>query len=355
MSWANTAILAMILIVVPTVSAGGNDILPDLPPLPDTPDEPPRLSDLGAPGRGDRLSGEMDRRIMNAWLEIQENQQWVQDRANVDSVRQELDDRVGNAHGTAGEVQDQITMALPSQENASPANEPVLAPTASLAANWPAFSQPMILLAGTAAGLGGLLWFLGQSATVGAGAAGTAAATDGRRFLPFASPLFTRFEKDTVLGHPKREAIYGQIIGTPGVTLQDLCETTGLSRTAVTHHLRLMEQQHLIVSKRMGRSRHFFENGGRYGKHQKEACAVLHNNRTKEIHSFIQLHPGSIQKDLCTHFAVQASVAHWHVQRLVEANLLEAIRQGRTVSYFAGALMATQPLAAMVTPATNPC
>lgn len=195
------------------------------------------------------------------------------------------------------------------------------------------FSQPLAIVGATAAAATLLFWLVGSSSAAKAGAA-TASTSEMRRLLPYASPMFTRFERDTVLGHPKREALYGLIMTKPGVTLQDLCEETGLSRTAVSHHLRLLEQQHLIVSKRMGRSRHFFENGGRYGRDQKEAYAILHNDRSKDVHSFIETHPGAIQKDLCEALDIQASVAHWHVKRLQEASLIEAVRAGRTVSYF---------------------
>ncbi len=258
----------------------------------------------------------------------------VQDAADPEALRATLDELVRPVHENLGEAQRQVDELLGAdQEEAAEESGPIET-QASVAKAWPEISEPMLILGAAALGLGVAMWFAGQSATVGAGAASASALNDGRRFLPYASPMFTRFEKDTVLGHPKREEIYGTIIGTPGVTLQDLCEHSGLSRTAVTHHLRLLEHQHLIVSKRVGRSRHFFENGGRYGRHQKDAYAILHNDRSKDIHAFIQKNPGAIQKDLCAKFGIQASVAHWHVKRLLEANLLEAVRQGRTVSYF---------------------
>lgn len=213
-----------------------------------------------------------------------------------------------------------------------PEEEPAIAPKARIIESID-ITEPMILVGATATAAGILFWLAGSTGMTGAGQAG-ASTSELRRLLPYASPMFTRFERDTVLGHPKREALYAQIMEKPGVTLQDLCEKTGLSRTAVSHHLRLLEQQHLIVSKRMGRSRHFFENGGRYGRDQKDAYAVLHNDRSKDIHAFIQGNPGAIQKDLCEAMEIQASVAHWHVKRLEEARLIEAVRQGRTVSYF---------------------
>lgn len=216
------------------------------------------------------------------------------------------------------------------------------------------------LVAGTAAAAAAVaaLWLAGSSSSLGAGAAGATggklAGTDLRRLLPFASPLFTRFEKDTVLGHPKREALYALILQDPGVSLQSLCDATGLSRTAVTHHLRLMELQHLIVSKRMGRSRHYYENGGRFGRDQKDAYAVLQNDRSKAVADFVKQNPGAIQKAVCAALGIQASVAHWHLKRLQESTLVEAVRHGRTVSYFPGAGMKGIPLSAAPAAAPAP-
>lgn len=106
----------------------------------------------------------------------------------------------------------------------------------------------------------------------------------------------------------------------------------------MTHHLRLLEQQHVIVSKRIGRSRHFYENGGRYQVHQKEAYALLQNERAAKIMKLIRNEPGIIQKDVCESLSLQASIAHWHIKRLHEAGLVNAVKQGRTVQYYASGL-----------------
>ncbi len=200
------------------------------------------------------------------------------------------------------------------------------------------FIAASLVAVGSAAATFFAFWLAGSSGTltVGAGAAASRT-TDLKRLLPFASPLFTRFEKDTVLGHPRREALYALILQQPGISLQALGDATGLSRTAVLHHLRLIEQQHLIGSIRKGRSRHYYENGGRFGHDQKDAYAILQNGRSKEVAEAIRANPGILQKALCQALGIQPSIAHWHVRRLVEARLVEAIHQGRTVSYFPAA------------------
>ncbi|HUR24888.1 MAG TPA: hypothetical protein VM327_02610, partial [Candidatus Thermoplasmatota archaeon] len=79
-----------------------------------------------------------------------------------------------------------------------------------------------------------------------------------------------------------------------------------------------------------------YENGGRFGRDQKDAYAVLQNDRSKEVAQFVKQNPGAIQKAICAAVGVQASVAHWHLRRLQEAQIVEAVRNGRTVSYFPG-------------------
>jgi DNA-binding transcriptional ArsR family regulator len=222
---------------------------------------------------------------------------------------------------------------------------PVAAPQQVAPESQSILAQPMAqgIMVATVAGAAAIaLWFAaGTSSSVGAASAGAASgskalAKDLRRLLPYASPLFTRFERDTVLGHPRREALYAIILQNPGVSLQALGDATGLSRTATLHHLRLMEKQHLIVSRRMGRSRHFFENGGRFGRDQKAAYAVLQNDRSRQVALFVDAHPGVHQKDLCEALGLAPSIAHWHVRRLQEAQLIECRRDGRNVTYLPG-------------------
>ncbi len=255
------------------------------------------------------------------------------------ALRAALGDPLGYLdHEVVDPIEDTAGLAVPILDEPTDEAEPETAPAAESAQPLlPPVAQTLIVAGAAAAGTFLLVWLTGSSGTLGAAgtAAGAkAAGTDLRRLLPFASPLFTRFEKDTVLGHPKREALYALIMQSPGVSLQALGEATGLSRTAVAHHLRLLELQHLVVSKRHGRSRHYFENGGRYGREQKDAYAVLQNDRSKAVADYVRDHPGAIQKELCVALGLQASITHWHVRRLQEALLVESVRKGRTVSYF---------------------
>lgn len=323
----------------------------------DAPGQPEAPSE--AQGQQDALLDDAHSTLGTAQAEAGRQAQAAQDQAaseaaaaqaqalqQVQLVQQEADqlmemvpeDPVGFAAGAAQQAAGQAAQSLPSVF-ADTTLEPqaggaqVVAPDAGLL---PPLLAGSILVAGAAGATFFAFWLAGSSGTVASGAAAAAKGSELRRLLPFASPLFTRFEKETVLGHPRREALYALILQQPGISLQSLGESTGLSRTAVLHHLRLLEMQHLIVSKRMGRSRHYYENGGRYGRDAKEAYAILQNARSKEVADYIRTHPGAMQKQLCEALAIQPSIAHWHVRRLQAAQLVECVRQGRAVNYFPG-------------------
>ena len=89
----------------------------------------------------------------------------------------------------------------------------------------------------------------------------------------------------------------------------------------------------------MGRSRHYFENGGRYGRDQKDAYAVLQNARSRDVAQFIHSNPGAHQKAVCEALGIAPSIAHWHVQRLAQAALVSQVREGRQVSYMPAAAL----------------
>ncbi len=320
--------------------AGGSLPLPQL--ADDSGDSPPAPPEV--PPEGEDIPPAAIRTILG---EAQRTVDTVLDLVPADPV-DFIADSLEPINDAADDLSSYVLPEASAQQVEPPA--PAYATATELAPNIPTGA----LVVGTAAAAAALvaLWLAGSSAGTGGAASATASkfSTDLKRLLPFASPLFTRFEKDTVLGHPKREAIYALILQDPGISLQALCDATGLSRTAVTHHLRLLELQHLVVSKRMGRTRHYYENGGRFGRDQKDAYAVLQNPRSKAVAQYVRDHPGAIQKAICAALSIQPSIAHWHVDRLVQANLVASVRSGRTVSYFPAtalhAVNALPPLAA---------
>lgn len=322
--------------------------LPD-PPVPPVPPEPSDILPAPDVPTAQDLRKALASVLADARAEVEDAAAKLPD---LQPLLAEAERKIGEARSDAEDLAHDVPDSILSTSRPSQPDSTAEAPADGPSTFAPIVAAASLVVAGAGATLFAF-WLAGSSGSVGVGASAVAG-KDLRKLLPFASPLFTRFSKETVLGHPRREALYALILQNPGISLQALGDGTGLSRTAVLHHLRLLEQQHVIVSIRKGRSRHYYENGGRFGHDQKDAYAVLQNGRSKEIAAFIRAHPGILQKALCEGMGIQPSIAHWHVRRLVDARLVESIHKGRTVSYFPAAALTglqapvpAEPLAAV--------
>jgi predicted transcriptional regulator len=151
--------------------------------------------------------------------------------------------------------------------------------------------------------------------------------------VPIAS-LFSRLQGSQLLNQPRRAEIHELICQTPGITIPDLADASGLSRNTILHHLRMMEKEHLIVSDSSGRSVHWFENGGRYGRERKAAYSVLQDERSRDVAKFIVANPGTSQCKVAGALGLAASVITWHLQRLERAELIHRQPSGRTMQCY---------------------
>ncbi len=148
-------------------------------------------------------------------------------------------------------------------------------------------------------------------------------------------PLYSHIRDDQILDDPNRAAIFTAIKGEPGVSTKDIADRLGLAWGTVTHHLAKLERRRFVVSKKYGKYRRYFVNGHAQGSPDKDAVAVLKVARTAEVAEFIRGHPGVNQKLVGERLGLSASTVLWHVKRLMSANLVEKVRDGKMVRYFA--------------------
>lgn len=148
------------------------------------------------------------------------------------------------------------------------------------------------------------------------------------------APLYTRLTRSDVLDNGTRDALYHRIQASPGITLTDLTAAGPVARNAVVHHLRILESQGFIVSRRVGRSRHFYPNGHAPSAREVVAQSTLENATTRAIADRVRAAPGTAQRDLCEGLGISPSLAHWHLARLEDAGLVRKARSGRLVQYY---------------------
>lgn len=170
------------------------------------------------------------------------------------------------------------------------------------------------------------------AAGIKSGSAATGTRLPWRRIL-MAVPLFTRFKRSTVLENKSREALYRLVQEEPGIHLQDLADKTGLGRSTVVHHIKLLQQHALVWSEQRGRTRHFFATTDGHAPADRDACVVLRNETTRKVAHYIDAHPGATQQELCQALGLCPSQVHDHTRRIHAAGLATKRRQGRFVAY----------------------
>ncbi|GEM_PF-2638547 len=154
-----------------------------------------------------------------------------------------------------------------------------------------------------------------------------------RRFLlPLA--LYTRIAKERLLDHGSREKLLLAIRERPGLPVADLASGTGVPRNTATYHLRRLEREGLVVSQRSGRVRVWFLVGGDARRDEAPAYAALRHGVTRAIAMQVAAQPGVDQQALCARFGLAPSLAHWHVDRLLQTGLVRKERDGRHVRYY---------------------
>lgn len=172
-----------------------------------------------------------------------------------------------------------------------------------------------------------------------------------RRGITSALALFSRLERADVLKNPVRACLHGRIQQEPGIHLQALVADTDLARGTVVHHLRYLERHGVVRSKTVGRSRHFFVNGGGHDPQQKEAYVLLRNQRNQEVMAFLEQHPGADRNTIGAAMGMSWNLTAWYLKRLSEAGLVRGVKDGRSVAYWtclpAATLEPKQPSAAI--------
>ena len=114
-----------------------------------------------------------------------------------------------------------------------------------------------------------LLQKFGALALVGAGGAAGAGLgallvwrpeIRGALALPFIG-LYTRLRRADALSNAKRERIYALVRETPGIGYAEMMRATKLGAGVLVHHLRILEREKLVVSRRYGLRRRIFPAG----------------------------------------------------------------------------------------------
>ena len=99
-------------------------------------------------------------------------------------------------------------------------------------------------------------------------------------------------------------------------------------------HLRRLEKDQLIVSRRRGLYKRFYKKLD-FEAEEQEILGVLFQETERDLLLYLLKTPDATQKELSEFAHISASSTSWHMKRLVQAGLVKSRRQGSFVYYVA--------------------
>jgi len=145
-------------------------------------------------------------------------------------------------------------------------------------------------------------------------------------FLLFFLPLYTKIKRERVLDHFVRGQIFGYIQANPGEHYNAIKDALGLTNGSLAHHLRTLEREQFIKSKRYGLYRRFYPMSFRMPAED----AYQPNDVQVTILRVIGERPGITQKEIAERLGLSPPTVNYHVSVLADRNMIRVDRAGRS-------------------------
>lgn len=140
--------------------------------------------------------------------------------------------------------------------------------------------------------------------------------------------------RDNVLEHHTRRKMYEFLWETGSAHLRRISTALDLSTTNATWHLDKLVKAGLVGEVKANGYRMYYPKGaGRILRDQCVLSAQVQSDNAQAVVDFVRDNPGSHQREIARALGVNHGTARWHLSKLTEAGVLEAVRNGRTTSY----------------------
>ncbi len=147
--------------------------------------------------------------------------------------------------------------------------------------------------------------------------------------------LFSRLHNDRLLDEPQRARIVAAVAADPGVHFSELLRRTGIANGTLYHHLQALRKAgHLDARAGQGYTCYF---PAGVGAAAQRGAAASKADGAQRILAQVRSNPGLSLKQVAVECGLQTSTVSYHVQRLSDAGLVDAMRDGREVRLWARA------------------
>ena len=143
-------------------------------------------------------------------------------------------------------------------------------------------------------------------------------------------PLYSKIKREQVLDHFVRGQIYGYVLANPGEHYNAIKLALNLTNGSLAHHLKTLERELFVKSKRFGLYRRF------YPMHMKipEDGFFTPNEIQKTIVDLIRATPAITQKEIAGRLGLTPPTVNYHVGILSEHRAIRVERAGRKTHCF---------------------
>ena len=140
-------------------------------------------------------------------------------------------------------------------------------------------------------------------------------------------------EKQEALFLDTRQRIYNLIEQNPGLHFREVQRRTGLAVGSLQYHLDYLNKKHLIRIEKRGKfTRYYSVQGHQLGDAQL-TMSLLRQESLRKIMIFLLTKRRANNTRIAEALGLSPSTISWHLDKLVEAGLLEKKRKGRKIFY----------------------
>ncbi len=143
-------------------------------------------------------------------------------------------------------------------------------------------------------------------------------------------PLYSKLNRDEVLDHFMRGQIFGYIKANPGEHYNAIKESLELNNGTLSHHLKILEKEEYIYSKRDKFYTRFYPKGMKISV----VDAAQLNKIQKIIVNKVRERPGLTQHEIITILGASQQVVSYNLTKLTRENVLRIAKQGREKRYY---------------------
>lgn len=139
------------------------------------------------------------------------------------------------------------------------------------------------------------------------------------KFMGLLIPMYTRIKKDQVLNQFLRGRINGYIEANPGEHYNAIKYALNINNGALTYHLRVLERENLVVSKRDGMYKRFYPKSANIPK----TLGRLSDTQ-KRIVKTIREYDGITQTEIAKKLDISPQVVNYHVKILERGEIIRS-------------------------------